>query len=525
MHPQHTTTDRGRRLRVVIYIRVSSRSQEDRNSLTVQLADCRRHAQTDGWEIVAEFCDVESGLNIERDQYQEMLTLIRSGAVDVVLIWKLDRFGRDDGEAITRSNEMDRMRVKLVSAREGELDPLTRGILFVVAKQESRNTAMRTKPGLRQHVSEGRWPASPPFGYRMVPGQRGLLQVYEPEAVVVREMFRRYADGGSLTAIRDWLDTQSVRPRRAAYFSASWVDKVLRNQVYRGYIEYDRLCRSRLFGSFARPESERMLVPGVHDALVPEGLWQQVQERRAARARGLDVANNNSGQFLLTGILRCGVCGFHMYGKYNNAGSLRAAGKPMRGYMYRCTRAHHPMANGARLDAFVLDALASFPVGADAAAAVQELLDAEAAMRPARRRDLEAAKAQHIARRKRASMLLIDERMTQDSYDEAIIEIDAALGLVERELAALEPAPEAAPRMKQAAGWLALVGHLGAMPVELELAERADLVRACMEAVTYQGNEAEPELAWQEWAAAVRERAEIMANGSTKNAHHLLRHR
>jgi DNA invertase Pin-like site-specific DNA recombinase len=513
--PRAQLRENVRALRVVIYIRVSGRSQEDHHSLTVQLADCRRYAHQMGWEIVCEFREVQSGLDTGRDQYQEMLALIRSGAVDAVLIWKLDRFGRDDGEAITRGNEMDRLRVKLVSATQGEMDPLTRGILFVVAKNESRTISQRVKPMMRQHVSEGLWPTRPPFGYRMAAGHPGVLEVYDPEAEVVREMFGRYADGESMVGLRCWLDTLAVRPRQAVYYTTAWVGTVLRNHAYRGFVEYDKTARSRIEGRFKRDAAERLLVPGVHDALVSEDLWRRVQERLAApRFGGAGSPGHNTGQFLLTGVVRCGICGGGMYGLYNNVGKLRAAGKPMRGFQYKCARKGHPMASGHRLDAYVLDALASFPVGAEAAAAVQELLDAEAATRPARRHDLEEAQAKQVRRRKKLTLLLVDDEITKADYESAIGEIDAALGLVERELAALEPAPETTGQMAAAAGWLALVEHLGEMPVKLEIEEKAALVAATIRRVVFDGKGAEPRIEWQDWAKAVRERAGIMSNGS-----------
>jgi DNA invertase Pin-like site-specific DNA recombinase len=67
--------------RAAIYIRISSHKQEDGVSLDVQLSTCRQYCQKTGFDVVAEFRDVESGLHVDRPQYQQALGLARSKSV------------------------------------------------------------------------------------------------------------------------------------------------------------------------------------------------------------------------------------------------------------------------------------------------------------------------------------------------------------------------------------------------------------------------------------------------------------
>ena len=73
--------------RAAIYIRVSSHKQEDGVSLEVQLEACRRYCEKAGLDVVAEFKDVESGLHVDRAQYQQALALARGRGL--ILWWSI----------------------------------------------------------------------------------------------------------------------------------------------------------------------------------------------------------------------------------------------------------------------------------------------------------------------------------------------------------------------------------------------------------------------------------------------------
>ena len=170
-------------VRCAIYTRVSTEEQgREGASLGVQLQTCRQHAAGQGWVVIDELQDVQSGLDNERVAYQRALDLARSRSIDVVLVWRLDRFGRDDAEALPRLREFARLQVRVVSATEGEQSAFLQKLMFLLANEESRRTSERVRPAMRKRVEEGLWMGKPPFGYRMDPTARGRLVIDDATA-------------------------------------------------------------------------------------------------------------------------------------------------------------------------------------------------------------------------------------------------------------------------------------------------------------------------------------------------------
>ena len=102
--------------RAAIYIRVSKEKQKDGASLDVQLEACQKYCETNGLEIVAEFKDVQTGLDIYRPQYQSALALAKTSGFDQLVVWRYDRSGRDDAEYSTMLRDFAKLDIRLASA-------------------------------------------------------------------------------------------------------------------------------------------------------------------------------------------------------------------------------------------------------------------------------------------------------------------------------------------------------------------------------------------------------------------------
>ena len=487
--------------RCAIYTRVSTEEQgREGASLPMQLGACRKHAAASGWVIVDELRDVQSGLATDRVAYQRVLDLARARAVDVVLVWCLDRFGRDDAEALSRLKELAGVQVRVVSATEGEQSPFLQKLMFLLANEESRRTSDRVLPNQRRRVEEGLWQSRPPFGYRMAPGRPGVLEVVEPEATVVRELFRRTLDGESTYRLADWLNTQreeGVRAPRNGWFSDVWVKRVIRNPAYVGTIRWNQRRNSKLDGRHAKHASEHVLVPGRHAPIVERGIFDQVQAILAARTghRGeVPVAR----LFLLTRLVRCGVCGGMMYGNWNNYTRAKRERVPLVSFTYKCTRRTHASINGRTLDAHIRLALGRLPCGAEAEEA-RAVLEADAARQPDRLRDLRASRDRQEARRKRLTLLLVDDTITRDDYHAALGEIEGALAVIDHEIAELAPDPSRGDDVGAAIAVLRGLGDAGAAFDAADLEDRAALVAAAIRGVTVQRDKTVA-IEWQGWA-------------------------
>jgi len=147
-----------------IYIRISSHQQEDGVSLDVQLESCRTYCENNGLVIVGEFKDVQSGLVVERPQYQQMLGLAKTGGFNKLIVYRYDRSGRDDAEFAGMLRDFTKLGISLVSASGESPDPLFQKLAGLLAWNESRTLSVRVSAAKMKRYTEGKWNGRAVFG-------------------------------------------------------------------------------------------------------------------------------------------------------------------------------------------------------------------------------------------------------------------------------------------------------------------------------------------------------------------------
>lgn len=149
--------------RVGLYARVSTHDQQ---TLPLQLSAMREHAEHRGWDIVTTVEDVGSGVR-ERPKRGDLLGAARRRELDLILVWRLDRWGRSLVDLVTTIQELTALRVGFVSLGEA-LDLTTpsgralAGMLAVFAEFERDILRDRVKAGIAQARKEGRPHGRPP---------------------------------------------------------------------------------------------------------------------------------------------------------------------------------------------------------------------------------------------------------------------------------------------------------------------------------------------------------------------------
>jgi DNA invertase Pin-like site-specific DNA recombinase len=426
----------------LIYTRVSSDEQSrDGVSLDVQLTDCRRYAAGHGWVLGTEYQDVLSGTRDDRPQYQALLAEARrlraEGQAVVVVVWRLDRFGRRVLERVRCREELKALGVPLHSVQEGgEVSDLVANILASVAEEETRQIGERVSAA-KQHVMATGWHPGGrvAWGYALreaTPAERARgapLRVLVEDAETapyVREAFRRVARGQSVRQVATWAAglPEAARGGRALPFAS--VQRALTCPLYVG---------RHLHGTadvLARPR-------GQWPALVDEATWLAVHTYIASHAR---LPHQASGQYLLTGLLRCPVCGTRMFAqrrrdahaRYRCQGRTRGANAPVLGCDAMALVAPVDTATRAQVAARVAVATARTPgLPRELARAWQALqapqMDATAQVARSRTQ-LERQVAQSTQRLTRAATLLVDGGIDRAGYDllcaSARADLDAA---------------------------------------------------------------------------------------------------
>jgi putative DNA-invertase from lambdoid prophage Rac len=153
-HPSRRTQTE---LRVGLYARVSTHDQQ---TIPLQTRAMREYATRRGWRITLQVKEIGSGAS-QRERREKLLEAARRREVDVVLVWRLDRWGRSLADLVATLQELERLGVGFVSLTEA-LDLTTpsgramAGMLAVFAEFEREILRERVRAGLAQARQNGK---------------------------------------------------------------------------------------------------------------------------------------------------------------------------------------------------------------------------------------------------------------------------------------------------------------------------------------------------------------------------------
>jgi putative DNA-invertase from lambdoid prophage Rac len=142
--------------RVGLYARVST---HDQKTLSLQIRTMREYAGKRGWEIAVQIKEVGSGA-VERELREKLMAAARRREIDVVLVWRLDRWGRSLADLVVTLKELSELGVGFVSLTEA-LDLTTptgramAGLLSVFAEFEHEILRERIRAGIAEARLKG----------------------------------------------------------------------------------------------------------------------------------------------------------------------------------------------------------------------------------------------------------------------------------------------------------------------------------------------------------------------------------
>ena len=283
-------------IRVCLYTRISTDEENQPTSLHTQRERLEAFCTAqEGWSIVAHHEDQATGAKLNRPGLQAALDLARSGAIDMLLVYRVDRLSRKVRQLAQLAEELDALDVVLRSATE----PFDTGsaagrmmlqMLAVFAEFEHATIVDRVTAGIERRAKEGRWATGRlPFGYQR--NERKEVVPDERTAPTVKRIFDLYTREQLGTAAVARVLADEHAPAPAAGWQPAAVQWVLENEAYLGRVIW-------------RGQG----LPGLHEALVDEFTFARAQ--RLLRERGDDMARrrSNPGDYLLSGLLRCGRC-------------------------------------------------------------------------------------------------------------------------------------------------------------------------------------------------------------------------
>ena len=287
---------------------------------------------------------------------------------DIILVHSYSRFARDaiDAELYNRSLAKAMVKVNAITQETGDDagGHLARRMISLFDEHASREGAKHTLRAMKENARQGYWNgATSPFGYRVVDADRRgdkvkrTLEVYEPEAKMVRQLFTLYLAGDGKTGplgikkITSYLNGHGKTRRNGKRYDIKFVHEALRNTAYIGKHFFNRKD-SRTNKRKPATEWVEMKCPAIVDAQAFRSVQKLLAERNPRKTPTRVTSNN----ILLSRIVRCAHC--------KGAMTLRA-GKSGRYRYYACSTWSRVGASACKgnvlpmptLDALVTDAL------------------------------------------------------------------------------------------------------------------------------------------------------------------------
>ena len=141
-----------------IYARVSTHDQQ---TLNLQIEAMKKYAQAREWYIESEITEIGSGAKDTRPQREELINQAKRRQIDVVLVWKLDRWGRSVNDLFHTLNELNGLGVGFISLTEAlDLTTVTgramAGLLAIFAEFEREILRERVKAGIAHARQKGK---------------------------------------------------------------------------------------------------------------------------------------------------------------------------------------------------------------------------------------------------------------------------------------------------------------------------------------------------------------------------------
>ncbi len=301
-------------LRAAIYARFSSERQRDA-SIDDQVAACNEYCARMGYEVMGVYADYAlSGRSDDRPRFLAMIEDAKRGAMDVVVVWKIDRFARNMMDQFYYEHEMMRHNVTLESCRENisggtvEAD-INKSILALSAQLRSHQIGVDTMRGMLGKAQQCQYIGIWRFGY----AHDGDVITLDPLwAPVAAQIHHDYLNGTAINTIISRLIDQGVKTYAGNDPGYQFVRGILLNWAYAGRYMWGKKKDAR--GHLMKDELGNPIplvdVRGGMPAIVSE-------EVKLACIERLKFGKHSKTEvdYVLSGKLICGETGMRMHGE------------------------------------------------------------------------------------------------------------------------------------------------------------------------------------------------------------------
>ena len=329
-----------------MYALYARQSVEKPDSISIdnQLEYCRYEAKGQPCQVYVD--RGFSGKDTHRPAFEQMLSDIRAGKIQTVVVYKLDRVSRSVLDFGKLMEEFEKNRVSFISATEkfDTQTPMGRAMLniaMVFAQLERETIQKRVADSYLARSRHGFYMGGRvPYGYRLEPVEMNGIRTScyvpeEKEAEQVRLIYAMYANSDcSLGQILQFFEERQIPHLRGGRWNTARLSELLRNPVYvkadsdihryyqtqgvemmndasdflgtNGCYLYKQRKNNEKTAAF--PRDTLVLAP--HEGLIPSGLWLACREKSSAHRRFADAGKAKNTW--LAGKVKCKKCGYAM---------------------------------------------------------------------------------------------------------------------------------------------------------------------------------------------------------------------
>ncbi|WP_312390912.1 recombinase family protein [Chryseobacterium sp.] len=306
-----------------LYVRVSTDEQKRKGySLPEQEDRLLKYCKYNNIEVKGIYREDYSAKNFNRPEWKELFSEIKkksSGEDKNILFIKWDRFSRNVEYAYEMIGKLRKYKTTAMAIDQPidfSVPESTVMLAVYLAVPEAENTrrAQNTSNGIRRAKLMGRYPNKAPIGFinvTLIDGKKAIVPK-EPEAEIIKWAFSQAVQNHHKIS-----EISKIANEKGLICSRSYFFRILRNPIYCGII------------SVKLNSNERQMIKGLHEPLISESLFDQVQSIINTKRKTTAKRDDLTEMFFLRGFLTCPVCGRKLTGSFSK-------GKQNRYPYYHC---------------------------------------------------------------------------------------------------------------------------------------------------------------------------------------------
>jgi len=301
-----------------LYVRVSTDEQKRKGySLPEQEDRLLKHCDLNNIKVKGIFREDFSAKNFNRPEWKKLLSMLKRSStkeVNNILFIKWDRFSRNIEYAyemigILRKHNATAMAIDQPIDFEIPESTVMLAVYLAVPEAENARRSLNTSNGMRRAKLMGRHPNRAPIGYinMTAPDGRKYIIPNESEAAIIKWAFEQLSKNAySMEEVRRMVNAKGLQCSRSHFW------KILHNPIYCGHISL-----------FTKGIEERQWVKGIHQPLISEDLFNDVQNVINTKRKFASKTDESNQMFILRKYLVCPICNKKLTGSFSKGKTKR----------------------------------------------------------------------------------------------------------------------------------------------------------------------------------------------------------